>query len=111
MVKTYEILRLLTDEEIERMLAETYEPSSCADSLTLVANLGSRDEPCYVCPLGVALVKGYSPTPRGIANSLYGRGYGFIAVQDMARTFVIDVDSGRIRPEDLAEIVRLSREG
>jgi hypothetical protein len=115
MVKTYEILKLLTEEEVERMLAAAYELRPAADSLCLTVNLGSDDDPCLVCPLGVALQKAYSPTPRAIAIALSVGDrrpyYPPETRQQLAKEFTNDVDTGRIKPEDLVEIVRLSREG
>jgi hypothetical protein len=118
-VRTYPILRLLTDEEVERMLSVEYRQEYVSPIMprALLAQLG--DDQC--CPLGVALRSGLrsynsSPTPTKIAELLRGRpGHDGkpIRLADliaMAKGLTDDVDNGRIAPEALPEIVRASRE-
>ena len=111
-MKTYDILRLLTDEEVERMLSARYYVVRVGDRVS-VGLRTDYDGLSGCCPLGVAL-KGCapSPTPYLIAHTMEWRGgYAYDQLIGPAVEFTDDADHGMIRPEDLAEIVRLSREG
>lgn len=107
-MKTYPILQLLTDEEVERMLATQYR--------RIFSHALRNSNLC--CPMGEALrIPGifalYAPAPTTalIAETLEDRtDIDYPTLVDMAYAFTNDVDKGKIKPEDLAEIVRLSRE-
>ena len=112
-MQTYSILQLLTDEEVERMLAPTYEIVRIDDfapaMLCAYDTQGVRS-----CPFSFAFVdQGPSPTPTAIARYLRDRTSRISEDEIWRRAgqFTNDNDQGKIRPEDLAEIVKLSREG
>lgn len=111
-MKTYPILKLLTDVEVERMLAPEYR-QVCVDDKYAPSML-CADTEIYrnCCPFSFVVDIFPSPVPYVIAGYLIGRG-GFTRdeIYRMADEFTDDNDKGKIKPEDLAEIVRLSREG
>lgn len=118
-MKTYPILKHLTDAEIERALAHTYTPQYRLTTQGRQACPESRNNRCF---LGEALVirhlggmRAGSPKPSMVAIHLVehpeGRGIDPITDLDMltelTEAFVKDFDDGKI--EDLAATVAASR--
>ena len=103
-MKTYDIFKLLTEEQVKTMLAARY---------YLVRDGGSLKTGNYCCPLGMALGPSVRPrpTPDLIAATLAPEHpeYTRDQIVAMAIEYVDDNDSGEVHPDDLPEIVRLSR--
>jgi hypothetical protein len=111
-VKTYPILKLLTDEEVERMLAPEYEIRNIHDTSRPAMLCADTETDRNCCPFSFVTGIFPQPVPHRIADYLSGRGgFSYGEIQRMASDFTDDNDNGEIRPEDLAEIVRASREG
>lgn len=118
-MKTYEILRILPQDRIDKMLAVEY----------ALVEIGTRPHLRRIngrqtCPLGVAFedridwgnrdgIYQGSPTEGTLAKAMRESypdlDYTTTDLHILIGAFTPDADNGRIKPEDLAEIVRLSR--
>jgi hypothetical protein len=97
-MKPYAIARYLNDEERRRAVGAEYSFFDVTHERLLRTVVDGR----HLCPLAVALKLTVSPDSRSVARRLKRTGWREYAIRAAASTFIVDVDSGRIRPDEIA---------
>lgn len=101
-METYRIARLLPEEARLRAVRATYVTLATGSTR---GRMTVKD----VCPLGIAFALGYSPDAQEVAEILaMAGGHDYSEALEAANSFIADVDTGLIGPDDVAAALGVS---